>query len=249
MTVVVKKDEKEIAKALTGDFRAEHLFVLKQAYDSWCHSRQQMSDIDDEIEKTLGTFDCQTEETLKERKLSKPKQNEVHFDLANYLYQITGTDLTKVYGIDSLTGLTIISEIGVDLSPWRTSRHFCSWLGLCPNNKISGGKLLGVRTRRVANRLAKALRVGAKSLQRSQNALGAFFRRMAYKLGYQEAVTAVAHKLARIIYAMLKYKRQFNPAVLDIKSEFKEMKKMKSITQKAKSMGYKLIPISEPQTV
>ena len=108
---------------------------------------------------------------------------------------------------------------------------------------------MGVRTRRVANRLAKALRVGAKSLQRSQNALGAFFRRMAYKLGYQEAVTAVAHKLARIIYAMLKYKRQFNPAVLDIKSEFKEMKKMKSITQKAKSMGYKLIPISEPQTV
>lgn len=243
-----KKDEQEIAKALMGDFRQEHLFVLKQSYESWCHIRQQMSDIDDEIEKTLMTFDCQTQETCKKRKRSKPKQNEVHFDLSNYLYQITGVDLTKVYGIDSLTGLTIISEIGVDLSPWRTSRHFCSWLGLCPNNKISGGKILGVRTRRVANRLAKALRVGAKSLQRSQNALGAFFRRMAYKLGYQEAVTAVAHKLARIIYAMLKYRRQFDPAVLDVKSEFKEMKKMKSITQMAKSMGYKLIPIEEPQT-
>ncbi len=143
---------------------------------------------------------------------------------------MTGVDLTEVFGISSLTTLTIISEIGVDVSPWRTSRHFCSWLGLCPNNKISGGKILGVRTRKVANRVAKAFRLAAKSLQRSQNSIGAFFRRMAYKLGYQEAVTATAHKLARIIYAMLKYKRQFDPLVLDIKHEYAEVKKFQSIT-------------------
>jgi transposase len=244
-----KKDEQEIAKALTGDFRHEHLFVLKQAYQSWCHARQQMIEIDGEIEKTFGTFDRQTQDTLKKKKTSKPKQNEVNFDLANYLYQITGVDLTEVYGISCLTTMNIISEIGIDVSPWRTSRHFCSWLGLCPNNKISGGKILGVRTRKVANRVAKALRLAAKSLQRSQNALGAFFRRMAYKLGYQEAVTATAHKLARIIYAMLKYKRQFDPLVLDIKHEFNEAKKLQSITKIAKNMGYKLMPISEAKTV
>jgi len=241
-----KKDKQEIAKALTGDFRYEHLFILKQAYESWRHTRHQMVESDQEIEKLLGTFDCQTQDTLK-KKRSSPKQNEVNFDLANYLYKITGVDLTEVYGISSLTTMTIISEIGVDLRSWRTSRHFCSWLGLCPNNKISGGKILGVRTRRVANRIAKALRLAAKSLQRSQNLIGAFFRRMSYKLGYQEAVTATAHKLARIIYAMLKYKRQFDPVVLDIRHEFNEAKKLLSIKKMAKNMGYKLTPIPEPE--
>lgn len=242
-----KKDEQEIAKALTGDYRYEHLFVLKQAYDSWCHARQQLLEIDHEIEKVLGSFDRHSQETLSKKKKSKPKQNEVHFDLTNYLYQITGVDLTEIYGIESLTAMTIVSEIGTDVSPWRTSRHFCSWLGLCPNNKISGGKILGVRTRRVANRVAKALRLAAKSLQRSQNILGACFRRMSYKLGYQEAVTAIAHKLARIIYAMLKYKRQFDPRVLDFKNEFSEAKKLRSIKQMARSIGYQLVPIETPQ--
>jgi transposase len=244
-----KKDQKEIAKALTGDFRHEHFFVLKQSYGSWCHTRQQMIEIDREIEEPLEKFDNQTQDTLNQMKASKPKQNEVNFDLANYLYQMTGVDPTEVYGISSLTTLTIISEIGVDVGPWRTSRHFCSWLGLCPNNKISGGKILGVRTGKVANRVAKAFRLAAKSLQRSQNSIGAFFRRMAYKLGYQEAVTATAHKLARIIYAMLKYKRQFDPLVLDIKHEYAEAKKLQSITKIAQNMGYKLIPMFKPKPV
>ncbi len=123
-----KKDKQEIAKALTGDFRYEHLFILKQAYESWCHTRHQMVESDQEIEKLLETFDCQTQDTLKKKKKLNPKQNEVNFDLANYLYKITGVDLTEVYGISSLTTMTIISEIGVDLRSWRTSRHFCSWL-------------------------------------------------------------------------------------------------------------------------
>ncbi len=106
---------------------------------------------------------------------------------------------------------------------------------------------MGVRTRKVANRIAKALCLAAKSLQRSQNSIGAFFRRMSYKLGYQEAVTATAHKLARIIYAMLKYKRQFDPVVLDIRHEFNEAKKLLSIKKMAKNMGYKLTPIPEPE--
>ena len=242
-----KKNKQEIAKALTGDFRDDHLFVLKQAYDSWCHVRQQMLECDHQIEKILGTFERQPQDTLTKPKKKKPKQNEAHFDLANYLYQITGVDLTKVYGIDSLTILTIISEIGIDLSAWRTSRHFCSWLGLCPNNRISGGKILGVRTRKIVNRVAIALRVAAKSVQRSQNSLGAFFRRMAYKLGYNAAVTATAHKLARVIYVMLKHKRQFDPLVLDAKHEIKEIKKYQSVKRLAKSMGFKLVPIPEPQ--
>ncbi len=242
-----KKDETEIAKALTGDFRPEHLFVLKQSYQSWCHTRDQMWELDHEIETILGTFECQTHETLKTKR-SNPRQNEVDFDLANYLYQMTGVDLNKVYGISSLTTLTSVSEVGIDLSAWRTSRHFCSWLGLCPNNKISGRKILSVQTRKVASRVAKALRLAAKSLQRSQNSIGAFFRRMSFKLGYQAAVTAVAHKLARIIYAMLKYKRKFDPMILDIKHEYNEAKKLQSITKMVKNMGYKPVPV-EPKNI
>lgn len=244
-----KKDKKLIAKYLTGDIREEHLFVLKQAHDSWCHIRRQMGECDQKIQELFGTFSRHTTEDLPSEKRSKPKQNDLPFDLANHFYQFLGVDLTEIHGIDSLTILTIVSEIGTDLSPWRTSRHFASWLGLCPNNRISGGKLLGVRTRKVPNRVANALRIAAKSLQRSQNALGAFFRRMSSKLGYQEAVTAVAHKLARIIYAMIKFKSSFDPERLDRKHEARQKNQLQNMKKIANSMGYKLIPISEANSV
>ena len=204
-----------------------------------------MRECDQEIEEQFGALPRHTTQDLPNKKRSKPKQNEVNFDLANYLYQTLGVDLTQVYGIDSLTTLTIVSEIGTDMTPWRTARHFCSWLGLCPHNRISGSKILGVRTRKMANRIKHALRTVAKSLQRSKNILGAFFRRMASKLGYQQAVTAVAHKLARIIYTMIKFRRPFDPTILEPQHEIKQKNQLQKIKRAAYAMGYKLTPIPE----
>lgn len=242
-----KKDKKTIAKALQGDFRSEHLFILKQSFDSWKHSQQQIAECDRQIEPLLENFECQTCETLAKQKKADTKKNQVTFDLRNYLYQISGVDITEIPSIGSLSALTIISEIGVDLSAWRTERHFSSWLGLCPDNRISGGKVLSVRTRKVPSRVANILRLAARSLHKSQSALGSFFRRMKYKIGFQAAITATAHKLARIVYVMLKYRRQYDPSILQEKNESNKITMLQNVTNLARKMGYQLIPVQNPE--
>jgi hypothetical protein len=126
-------------------------------------------------------------------------------DLSSQLFRIAGVDLTKIDGIQVQTAQTVISEVGVDMSRWKTEKQFASWLGLCPDNRISGGKVLKRGTRHVVNRAATALRMAAWSLFRSQSALGANFRRLRRKLGAPKAITAMAHKLARLVYRMLKF--------------------------------------------
>src|SRR5207302_9699499 len=130
--------------------------------------------------------------------------NEPRFDVRAALYYVSGVDLTQIEGISEVTALTLISEIGTDMSHWATVKHFTSWLGLCPQHKKTGGKVKSSRTRPGSNRAAQALRLAANSLQRSQSALGAFTRRLKSRLGAGKAVTAAAHKLARLVYGMLK---------------------------------------------
>jgi hypothetical protein len=135
----------------------------------------------------------------------KRRKNQANFDLSTSLYQITGVDLTQIDGIDALIAQTIITEAGLDMSKWPTQKHFTSWLGLCPNNRITGGKVKQRHTRKTDNRAATALRIAAQSVARTDSALGAFYRRMKIRHGAPKAIVATAHKLARTVYHMLKH--------------------------------------------
>ena len=142
-------------------------------------------------------------------KSSKAQRIDPAFNLQNELYRVTGVDLTKIDGIDSTTALKVISEIGLDMNRWKSEKHFASWLGLSPGSKISGGKRLSGKTKPVVNRAAMALRMAASSLYRSNCALGAYYRRMKARLGAPKAITATAHKLARLVYSMLKHGTEY----------------------------------------
>jgi hypothetical protein len=142
-------------------------------------------------------------------KRGKRRKNQPHFDLAASLYQMVGVDLTAIDGLDALTVQDIISEIGIDVSPWPTAKHFASWLGVAPHTDITGGKVLRTRTKKTKNRANTALRIGAQSLARSQSASGAFYRRLRARHGPAKAITATAHRLARIVYRMLKYREAY----------------------------------------
>jgi hypothetical protein len=175
--------------------------------------------------------------------LKKPVQkNHPNFDLWGELYRITGVDLTTIPGLDVLAVQTIISDVGVDPHRWPTEKHFASWLGLSPANKITGEKVFSTRTRKVNNRASTAFRMAANSVSRSQNALGAFCRRMKNRLGAPKAITATAHKIACIFYRMLKYGQEYVEMGLDhYEKQYKE-RLLKNLQKKASELGFELIP-------
>ena len=199
-----------IAKSLQGNWRRELLFNLKQALALYDTYQSKIAQCDHEIQAHLGTFPNQVdtkEKPLPPRKPSKRRLqgNAPRLDLRDELYRISGADLTAIDGIDVLTAQTIISEIGLDMTRWPTEKNFASWLGLCPGHRITGGKVIKRRSRHVINRASDALRVAASTLKKSNSALGANFRRLKAHLGPPKAITAMAHKLARLVYRMLKY--------------------------------------------
>jgi transposase len=183
-----------------------------------------------------------TPEPAKQKRKRKPRANEPKIDLAGYLERICGVDLTQVIGLNVLSVLLIVSEIGVDVSKWRNAKAFCSWLGLCPGNKISGGKVLDSRTCKVNNRVATTLRLAAQSVGRTNTCLGIFYRRKKSHLGPAKATTATARKLACLIYHLLKYKDQYrepDPITYQLKLEKTILHRLQ---KQAASLGYKLLP-------
>jgi transposase len=212
----VKTPEGTIMEALTGDYRPEHLFTLKQSLVAYRYYQKLLAECDREIEHTLQQFEAKVdlqEKPLKSTKTRRKKffGNEPNFDLQTHLYRIFGVDLTAVPGINVLIAHTILSEVGPDIGQFRSGGAFASWLGLCPHNKITGGKVLSTKTRQVKHRVAKAFRMASNSLFRSQSPLGDFFRRMRAKLGAPSAITAAAHKLARIVHHMLTKREAYDP--------------------------------------
>lgn len=172
----------------------------------------------------------------------KPIGNEPKIELASLLERICGIDLTQVVGLNVLNVLLIVSEIGIDMSKWRSAKAFCSWLGLCPGSKISGGKVLDSRTRQVVNRVADALRLAAQSAGRTQTCLGIFYRRKQAHLGAPKATTATARKLACLIYHLLKYKQPYqklDPAIYQLRLQKSTLAKLQT---QAATLGYKLVP-------
>ena len=211
-----RKSKEEIAKALTGNYREEHLLAIKQALESYDLFRKQVIECEHAIEKILQRWERQnsSSQDLENKTKSKnPKSaltvdHKLHeFDVEKSLKRILGTNLVDVPGFDINGVIKIIGEIGTDMTKWPTFKHFASWLGLSPGNKISGGKVLSSKTKPSANRAAQALRMAAYTLHHAKSALGAYYRKMRARLGAPKAITATAHKLARILYAMIRDKR------------------------------------------
>jgi transposase len=250
----IKAEKDVIAKSLVGDYRREHIFTLKQALQSYRHYQQMILECDREIEKYLSDFESQLNadekplDTAKSRR-RKPRANEPYFDLRSHLHRILGTDLTTVPGINVLIAHVIFTELGSDLSKFPTADHFCSWLGLCPNNKISGGKILSSKVRSGSNRVAQALRMAAQSLWRTENYLGHYFRRMRGKLGAPKAITATAHKLARIVYHLLKHRKPFDDTVFAEQEQKHATRITVRLKAQAQALGFKLVPVDAVEGV
>lgn len=242
------KSETDIAKALTGDYRPEHLFALQQALELYdCYS-DKIQICEQHIEHQLAQLNPQLKHPLppkKSRKRRKTK-NQLASDLRQQLHQIAGVDLTAIDGLNVLIVQTILSEIGTDMSKWPTVKHFTSWLGLSPQNDKTGGKVVSSRTRKTTNRANLAFRQAAVSLKHSQSALGVFYRRMRAKLGTPKAVVAAAHKLARIVYTLLKYRVPYQALPAEQVDRQYQQRLLHRLQKQAQQLGAQLILPSEP---
>jgi transposase len=203
-----KQSTETIRAALVGNYQPEHVFALAQAvalYDSY---QARVAECDAQIEQTLMSFTADKplpQEPLAERRSRTRQANSLNFDVRPMLYQLTGTDLTQIHGVGSSLALELVAECGTDLSRWPTEKHFTSWLTLSPGCKISGGKVLSSRTRKSTNRVAARLRLVATSVGRTDTALGAFYRRLAARVGKAKALTATARKTAILFYRAMRY--------------------------------------------
>lgn len=243
-----KHSEEEIAKALTGNYRREHLFALQQAVDLYDIYGRQIAAVDAEMEAMYAQMEPPEEgasrSTAPQARTKKRRKNQANFDLRTALYGVVGVDLAQVDGLDALSAQTIITEVGTDMSKWRTEKHFTSWLGLCPNNQVTGGKVKRRRTKKTDNRAANALRIAAQSLARSDSALGAFYRRIRARHGAAQAVVATAHKLARIVYYMLKYRVDYHDPGADYYDEQQRQRAIKRIHKQAARLGLRVEPLA-----
>jgi transposase len=242
-----KNSEAAIAQALTGSYGDEHLFELRQAVKAWEFAQKQVRELDLVVEKHLGTLKTDKEiPPLPPRpKAHNRHRNDLRFDVRAALYYMTGVDLTAIEGISELTALTLLSEIGTDLSKFPTVKHFCSWLGLAPQHKKTGGKVKSSRTRAGSCRAAQALRLAAYTLHRSQSGLGAFLRRMKSRVGAGKATTATAHKLARLVYAMLKHGMVYVKQTQEDYDKQQKERAIRNLKKRARQLGLQVSEASE----
>ena len=239
----IKSDTATIAKSLEGDYRAEHLFVLRQALGLYDYYQQQIAECDAQIQKEMKTLETRAAAPLaKDKRRRRSSHNPFSFNAQNELHRVIGLDLTNINGISEATAQLVLSELGLDVvNKWPTEAQFTSWLGLCPNNEISGGKVLRRGTRKVVNRVANALRLCAESLLQSKSALGAYARRMRARRGTPVAITATAHKLARLIYRTLKYGEEYVDHGQQLYEQKYQANLLKSLTRTARKLGYELV--------
>jgi transposase len=245
----VKSPREKIAQALQGDYRPEHLFVLQQSLAGYRYYQERITELDREIQqlmKAVGSSEDLQKEIPKRTKRTKYNRqvNDPAFDLRRELYRIAGVDLTDIPGVSTLTAQAILTEIGPDVSRFRNASAFASWLGLCPEKRISGGKVLSCKTRKVKSRAALALRLGAHSLCRAKDYFGEFFRRMRAKLGAAQATTATAHKMARVIYHVLRTKTPYNETIFHECDDQARQRAEGRLRRQAASLGFQVIPVS-----
>jgi transposase len=241
-----RKSEKEVALSLEGDFNPQKIFVLKQAVELYDCYTQKMVDLDVELEKLFKTFARKVDVNSKPLKklapsLQNKNKNAPHYDLRSQLYQIAGVDLTQVDGFNVLVLQRIISEVGLDMSKWPTMKNFTSWLALSPNNRITGGKIISSVTAKTKSRANNAFRMAAMGVTRSNSPIGRFYRKMRARDGAQSAITATAHKLARIFYVMVSKQVEYSEEIANGDEEKNKKRMIVNLKRRAKELGYQLV--------
>ena len=239
-----KANEGEIARALRGTWRAEHLFALRQSVDLYEFYRRQVQDCERQVQAQLGTFADKSggkEVPPRTKPRKQGKASQPLFSARPALYRMTGVDLTAIEGLDETTALVVLSEIGTDMSRWPSEKHFASWLGLCPHVRVSAGKAQASRARRSGNRAAVALRLAARSLHHSKSALGAFFRRLKSRLGVSKALVATAHKLARLVYRLLAHGEAYVARGMEEYEQKYREQRARTLARQARELGMELV--------
>jgi transposase len=241
----VKATPEDIAKSLEGNWREELLFLLKQEVELYRFYQDQIVDCDLQLRQHLQSFGSAVDPGVQplgpKPKGKKGSRNAPQFDLRTELYRITGIDWAQINGIDVLTAQTAIAEAGADLSAFPSEKQFTSWLGLCPSNEQSGGKILNRRTRKVVNRATVAFRNAAATLLRSQSYLGAQYRRLRTRLGAPKAITAMARKLACLFYRLIKHGQQYVDKGMEYyEARYRDLQ-IRSLVKKAQKLGLRVV--------
>lgn len=250
----VKASQETIAKSLEGTWLPEQLAIVARQLADWDHVQKQMAECDKDLAallKEMPTAEVKPVEPMAaektgKRQRKKASKNQPGFDIAGELKRVAGVDLTRIDGIKAMTVQTLIAEAGLDMSQWPTEYHFVSWIGLAPRNEVSGGKVLKKKTRKVVSRLATALRMAASTLRTSQSYLGAQFRRLQGRLGPPKTITAMAAKLARLVYRMLKHGEEYVDKGAAQYEEKYRQQKLKMLTKHAAQHGFALVPLANP---
>ena len=225
------------------NYQPEHVFALTQALALYDFYQARIGECDEQIENALAMLNA--DKSYPDTPLPKPRHrtkqpNEIRFDVRSALYQLTGTDLTQIHAIGPYVALRLIAECGTDLSRWPTAKHFTSWLTLSPGCKISGGKVLSAHTRKATNRVTAHLRLAAVTVGRTNTALGAFYRRLAARIGKAKAVTATARKIAVLFYNAMRFGMDYqDPGAEHYERKYRE-RVIKNLHRRAAEFGYTL---------
>jgi len=255
----IKASAEVIAKSLVGDYRPEHIFTLRQSVNAYRSYQVMIADCDREIHQWLKDFEAASKLSAADGEAESNPSTSVSetpeskgpsvSGLSSQLQRVFGVDLTKVPGIHVGTAQTLFGEVGPDFNKFKSASAFASWMALCPDNEISGGKVLLTGTRRVKSRAAKALRLAAQSLAHSKTALGDFYRRIRAKLGAPKAITAAAHKLARIIYHLITTRQEFDESRFAA-DQIRYQKRLEAkLHAKARALGFQLVPLNQAAVV
>jgi transposase len=238
-----KASKETIQAALEGNYRAEHVFALRQALECYEFHMSKVEECDAQVEATLEALNegLQSPETPLPAERAAKSRNEPRFDARSALYTLLGSDLTQIHGLGPYTVLRLVAECGDDMRKWPSAKHFTSWLGLAPGNKISGGRLLSSKTKRSTNRAATLLRIAAVNVGRTETALGAFYRRLAGRVGKAKAVTATARKLAVLFYNALRHGMEYVDPGVEYYEERYRKRVLRSLRRRAKGLGFALV--------
>lgn len=243
----------QIEQALTGQYRPEYLFQLRQALELYDHYQTQIEACDREIERLLEQIAAQQPEPATplpaSRRRGKPRGNEPHFALRPLLHRISGADLSQIDGLGPYASLRLLAEIGTDMTRWPTVKHFTSWLCLAPRNQISGGKVLRRGTPTSSSRAALILRIAAMAVGKTDSALGAFYRRLAARIGKAKAITATARKIAERVYAVLATGQPYEDPGAEAYDERQRQRTLRNLRRRAAALGFQLQPAQAGITV
>jgi hypothetical protein len=250
----IKADEETIRRSLVGNWREEHLFTLRQSRELYRSYQEQISKCDREIEKLIGGFEPRVDPEIKplppdqkryrsdKKRAKKAGCKKLDFDLRTEAYKLFGVDVTQIPGLET-TAFSLFGEVGRDMSKWPTADHFASWLGLCPDNDISAGRVLWKGTRKLQNQAGRMFRQAAYSLHHNLTPMGDYLRRMKTKLGPAAAITATAHKIAVIFYTIVKNQLEYDDTIWATRDSKRQQRIQAKLKRQAHQLGYRLVPL------